>query len=558
MKRKIQIFKTDAIIYFVIFFIVCLLLNSYFWSGAYYISGDDSLFHVANISAMLNSLDFSNGHFFPSVILPTIANNLGYGIGIFYPRLPHLVATFFSLLVGGNAIIGYKITHIVILTLAGIVFYHFLKRVYQSKKSAFFGTLFYITAGYTVTDFIIRDAFSEIFLFLFFPIVIWGLYELYYGDSKKFYWYFVLGYFGMLNSHLVTSIYLTFACLIFVGMEYKKTFSWPCFRKLLLASLMIVILYLPEAALLLENKIGANYAVFAENLMSSAGLVTSCAFHPLAYFIYSYAGTQIQFVIHPLVWIFLFWTIFEKRKTIFNRRDSIFFKVMILIGFLFAFMTTRLMPWKYLPNFLLMIQFPWRLEVVVVASFSFLAAFAISKISSKKIFVFIASLLIIPGILFSLELNGRKNFTNLRDDEISEYGMGWSQEYLPVRLHDQKDLFLYNESAIHLSSLDATVENEKNIIPDYDFDLITNSSVTVELPRIYYLGYTVSLDGEEVPYQESENGLIEFELSHSGHVKVRYTGTLSYRILNDIRMIFILSCLIYACLWIYKKNSSNK
>lgn len=558
MKRKIQIFKTDVMIYFVIFFIVCLLLNSYFWSGAYYVSGDDSLFHIANISAMLNSLDFSNGHFFPSVILPTIANNLGYGIGIFYPRLPHLVATFFSFLVGGNVIIGYKITHIVILTLAGIVFYHFLKRIYQSKKSAFIGALFYITAGYTVTDFIIRDAFSEIFLFLFFPIVIWGLYELYYGDSKKFYWYFVLGYFGMLNSHLVTSIYLTFACLIFVAMEYKKTFSWLYFRKLLLASLMIVILYLPEAVLLLENKFGANYAVFAENLMSSAGLVTSCAFHPLAYFIYSYAGTRIQFVIHPLVWIFLFWAIFEKRKTIFNRRDSIFFKVMILVGFLFAFMTTRLMPWKYLPDFLLMIQFPWRLEVVVVTSFSLLAAFSISKISSKKIFVFIAILLIIPGILFSLELNGREIFTNLRDDEVSDYGMGWSQEYLPVRLHDKKDLFLYDESKIHLSSLDAMIENEKNIIPNYDFDLITNSSVTIELPRIYYLGYTISLDGEEVSYYESENGLIEFELSHSGHVKVRYTGTLVYRILNDIRMIFILSCLIYACLWIYKKNSSSK
>ena len=92
----------------------------------------------------------------------------------------------------------------------------------------------------------------------------------------------------MLNSHLVTSIYLTVACLIYVLVEYKKTFSWPYFKKLLLASMMIIILYLPEGLLLLENKMGANYAVFAENLMSSAGLVTSCAFHPLAYFIYSF------------------------------------------------------------------------------------------------------------------------------------------------------------------------------------------------------------------------------------------------------------------------------
>ena len=75
------------------------MLNSYIWSGTNYISGDDSLFHVANISAMLDAIDLSQGRLFPSVILPTIANNLGYGVGIFYPRLPHLVATFFSLFI---------------------------------------------------------------------------------------------------------------------------------------------------------------------------------------------------------------------------------------------------------------------------------------------------------------------------------------------------------------------------------------------------------------------------------------------------------------------------
>lgn len=153
MERIKKFLKTNYAIYLALFLIVCLMLNSYIWSGTNYISGDDSLFHVANISAMLDSIDLSQGRLFPSVILPTIANNLGYGVGIFYPRLPHLVATFFSLLVGENAIIGYKITHIVVLFLAGLVCYHFLMRVLKQRKSAFFGSLFYITAGYTVTDF---------------------------------------------------------------------------------------------------------------------------------------------------------------------------------------------------------------------------------------------------------------------------------------------------------------------------------------------------------------------------------------------------------------------
>lgn len=557
MKKIEKFLKTNYAVYLALFLVVCLMLNSYIWSGANYISGDDSLFHVANISAMLDSINLPQGKLFPSVILPTIANNLGYGIGIFYPRLPHLVATFFSLLVGGNAILGYKITHIVVLFLAGVVCYHLLLHVLKSRKSAFFGSLFYITAGYTVTDFLIRDAFSEIFLFLFFPVVLWGIYELYYGDTKKFYWYFVLGYFGMLNSHLVTSIYLTLACLICVLVEYKKTFSWPYFKKLLFASFLIIILYLPEGLLLLENKVGANYAVFAENLMSSAGLVTACAFHPLAYFIYSFEGTKIQFVIHPVVWILLFLTIIRYQKEVFARKDCRFFKTMILIGFVFAFMTTRLMPWKYMPDFLLMIQFPWRLEVIVVLAFSILAAYSVSKIHSRKLLILIVILLIVPGILFSLELIGHNVFTTLRDDEVSEFGMGWSKEYLPVTLYDKKDAYLYSEQKIRLSNDFASVQNEENEVPNYDFDVVTDIPVTVEIPRIYYAGYTILLDDEEVSYHESANGLIEFELSHTGHVKVRYTGTLAYRISHDIRMIFILSFLFMGGLWLYKKNSSS-
>ncbi len=121
-----------------------------------------------------------------------------------------------------------------------------------------------------------------------------------------------------------------------------------------------------------------------------------------------------------------------------QEKDSRFFGAMILIGFCFAFMKTRLMPWKYMPDFLLMIQFPWRLEIIVVLAFSILAAYSVSKIHSQKLLILIATLLIVPGILFSLELVGRNVFTTLRDDEVSEYGMGWSKEYLPVTLYDQK------------------------------------------------------------------------------------------------------------------------
>ena len=58
MERIKKFLKTNYAIYLALFLVVCLMLNSYIWSGTNYISGDDSLFHVANISAMLDAIDY--------------------------------------------------------------------------------------------------------------------------------------------------------------------------------------------------------------------------------------------------------------------------------------------------------------------------------------------------------------------------------------------------------------------------------------------------------------------------------------------------------------------
>ena len=54
---------------------------------------------------------------------------------------------------------------------------------------------------------------------------------------------------------------------------------------------------------------------------------------------------------------------------------------------------------------------------------------------------------------------------------------GYSKEYLPVTLYDQKDTYLYSEQEIRLSNDSAFVQNEENDVPDYDFDLVSGRYV---------------------------------------------------------------------------------
>ena len=109
--------KTNKIfnIYFITIllfsFIVCYPLI------LYGVEGDDTLFHEANIIAKSISLfDFSGK------ILPTIGNDLGYGIGIFYPPFPHLLGgTLLSILNNLNisVIFVMKVLKLFIVILSG-------------------------------------------------------------------------------------------------------------------------------------------------------------------------------------------------------------------------------------------------------------------------------------------------------------------------------------------------------------------------------------------------------------------------------------------------------
>lgn len=570
MKKKLKkFFQGNRLCYLIFFIICCILLHSYFWSGTGLNPGDDTLFHLSNIEVIESTLDFSKLQFFPSQILPEIANNLGYGVGLFYPRLPHLVAAYITHILspfGANAAIGLKVTHFLILFLSMVVMCQFTYKVWKNKKVSFYSSVFYATSAYMMSDIIIRDAYAECFQFLFLPMILIGLYELFYGEKKKFYPWFIIGYLGMLNSHLVVSIFLTSAIIIFLLFHLKETFTWTNFKRLLIASGIILILFIPSVIPMIEHKLFGNYAVFQENLMSSVGLVKACAISPLAYLIPFYRWENIHFFINIVV-IILMIIVFLKRKKIFKTpAQKKLFVSLTTIGFIFLILTTKLTPWQYAPDFLLMIQFPWRLEIIVVLVAAFLASayFVLpEKKNQKAIDIMILTAVLAFGMIATIPNKKLLTPEYLDNLHVSQYGLGWSKEYLPQQMHKNGLHYLYQKNEIKTLDHPIEVSEEQNEIPNYSFQIKVSEPTRIEIPRIYYLGYYVELktdDGKtkRLDYQESEHGMIEFEVPTSGTITITYPGTKAYQISNIIRTSVILIGVGGIFLYITKKDSSKK
>ena len=81
-------------------------------------------------------------------------------------------------------------------------------------------------------------------------------------------------------------------------------------------------------------------------------------------------------------------------------------------------------------------------------------------------------------------------------------------------------------------------------------DLKEKKETTIELPYIYYLGYRVYANGQEIKYTESDNGLIQINIAQDSQIKVKYLGT------NEMLISYAISIISFATIIVL--NHKNK
>ena len=520
--------------------------------------GHDYSFHATNYTLNSNQISFQNFHFFlPKIFGKEIANGFGYGTGIFYPPLSYYMTSYIaSFLNFFNLDKNLSITclEILILALSGIIMYIFLNRMFKDNKIAGIGSISYISSTYFLSDIYTRCALGELLTFIFIPIVFWGLYELFFENEKKFNFLFILGYTGMIHSHLVLSVYLTIIIIILFMCFPKKVFRKDKMIKLFISSIIILLLSCPYLVPLIEHKIYGKYVVFEPNSMYSIEWIK---YNSLEIKDFIKIGTicldGVKVYINHITLI-LSIIVITFNKKIFSKENSVLYKIIIIIVITSSFISSTYFPWEKMPSFLKMIQFPWRMCGITLFGLSLLIGNIIKIIKGEN------KLLIISAIAISIILFG---FNSISQDRITnshqnEYmSLGGQSEYLPTNTINSIDYFNNRNQDIIIKKGEAEITIIENNTP-YLKSLIEmkSESIVIELPRLYYLGYSIKMTDDKnnikkLKYTENENGFVQLEINNSGILEVSYQGTNANRIANYICLVTLLTCILTL---IYKKH----
>lgn len=545
--------------YINLYTIIIFLFSLFMFSPMFfnYFLGDDTTFHAANIA--VRGTSFFNIF---SKILPEIGNDLGYGIGIFYPMLPHFLGGLILNIIGVFGLGEYatlKILKFIVIFGSGIFMYLFASKLFKDKNKGLMASLFYISSSYFFVDIYSRDALNESFVFVFIPLIFLGIYYLFSENDKfKFYLCFIIGYVGMMYSHLVLSVWFTLIFILFLLFFVKDIFKKENFISLVIAALLILIFTSPFTIPLIEHMLNGEYFIFATKLSTLTWTLD------LKQFFVQISDITVNnnyiFINFNIVVILLSLTTLFK---ILTKKISSYRKKFI-IGFLFIsivsiFLVTNDTIWYYMPSFLNNIQFPWRVCTFAVFGISLFAAEGLDIFFDlfKKKFIPVASLLIIT-ILAS---NVYYNMQNIQVVNTFPYNindaMGWDEEYLPIETkNNMAYLEKRKDDKIKIEKGNAKIKVISNNVPRMEFSVNDiKESVTLEIPRLYYLGYKiVDEDGKEINYFKNDKGLISIKLNKDGKYYVSYPGTTSYQIAKVVCIFTATICIIIIFLKLKNKK----
>lgn len=511
------------------------------------------------------AISISEGQTLP-LVASNFANGFGYSWNIFYPPISTyamLVLKFFTF----NYTNALKMLVMLSVIISGIAMYILIKEITNSKKTALIGAIFYMAAPYRLTDIYIRMAIGEILAFAFIPIIFLGLYNLFEKDGRK-YWCITIGAVGLLLSHNISTLLTIIIVAIYVLYNIKKLKDFNILKKILINILFICLIvsffYVP----LLETKMSANYSAFEYGKMGTTESVkqNSVYLFQLLFGKMQTGGTYMLkdpdninkdmcltlglFLVIPLLFTPFIYKNIEKKK----RR---LYLLTLFTGIILTICVTPIFPWEKMPNIVAMIQHPFRLMLIITFLFSIIAAINITKllekVEYKHIFAITLVIFIYIGPLIANTFYVDINFSEKDYYEIDTMSEGQNvsascayYEYLPTKAEKNKDYIANRKQQIVIIDGNINIENQKKENGKFtcNFNKNQNETVKLELPYIYYPGYSVTIGDKKIETYESENGFVEIQLTNEekGTIEVKYKGTIISKIAFYIS---ILSTIIF-------------
>ena len=503
----------------------------------YIVAGHDLWTQCSRIEGMQEAL--SDGQIFP-IIYPNTNNGYGY-LGFVYPELflylPALLRKS-----GVSMVMSYHIFLFVINILTAIICYFSVHSVLESLKInkesdekvrsiTICCTVIYLLAPYRLTDMYIRSALGEVLAMTFLPLCFAGIYHLYAGNRKRWY-YIALGMTGLMQSHILSVVMvipLTVLMCIPFAKDIAKNKRW---REIINAFVMFLCLNLWYIIPFVR------YYFLPLNTESMQ--VDDLSYHsvPLGQLFSVNTGYRDEDILvltlgvsGLVVFIITSIFLFEKSHDIkSNEERSVRFVLMTTICcVVYVLFASEITPWDYLSDTSVFVgevfktlQFPFRLLSVVTICMIFMLGIALLKSENLGKYLVPAVLAII--VLAVLDSSTLMDRYEAGYKSITSYSGGFNlhvpEDYLPKGT----DVAMFSDTEAHIN--EGEIEDYEKFGTTVIFSYRAESETVATVPLLYYQCYHATDEaGRYLPVFAAEDKRLAVSLpsgSHNVKIRIRY------------------------------------
>lgn len=575
----ISILKKDAIIQIIdskyikyLIFMLCFLAVMtiqivYLFPLDQPLYGHDSAYHYLRTEALKQRIE--NFDLFNGGVDYLFNNGAGYASSLAYPDIllfiPALLRVF-GLGIGTSM----SVFLIICNALCYISMFICVRKISGSGTCGTIAAVIFSLSQYRIDNLFSRFALGEIQSYIFWPIIIYGLYDLIFDNFKKPY-VLGLGIGCMILTHTISAALALGLCLImlliFIKRIIKSPFPGKLFAKLALTAAAVIALtafywiplleFMSSCELTVSHSIEytSDYTVEFFNLFRDIPL----------YLAEAGMGILIFALLIPRIMLCKNSPICKSMQL--DENDKKRHKLLIaadafmILGLIVCFISTKAAPWKILGIVFDFMQFSWRFFALAAALISVAAAvyiFITSRYANaEKAAMIVVTVLAVLSCGAHLKTIAPFHTDKLPDDHYlsSEYtfDIGYG-EWLPwtARLNFEEvqnlsdKLILENDEEISFNRNNGKLS----------FKAPEDGNTYADIPYIWYKGYKATDEsGHELETYMNNKGMLRVYISNAkGSVTVEYKLTV-IKIVSYI--ISILTVIILAAIFILKKIQKN-
>ena len=481
---------------------------------------DDGAFHIGRIKALANDLSFTN-------IKPWIYSKsyfgVGYPLGIFYPDI-FLYPFAILVKLGISSYASYMMMLIIMNFFTGISAYFCVKKILTYEKidnveyKALVIALMYFVYPYRIWDVFFRMAVGESMAFIFLPMIILGVYEIFKQEKLGVALFF--GMTGIVYSHILSVVIVSVVLIIYYVLNIGDIIKKP----------RIILNTVINAIFTVLSTLMVTLPIF--EMQSFTKLYYQTGIKTFGWLKNNVFGLKIGGINSIISTI-----IITVLLIVLSTKVGFKGKLGIVLGYSIV-LCTGLFAWGPLEAmfpFINILQFPWRLLIIGAMPFAVLVGTA--TYNKKPIYISLIVLLWLGTVFLCSSAYISIKGIDLYGDYSAGRGeyMTADEERFFLKKHKVKEI--YKEYGIEREDNNFNYDDAKNA--DHD---------SYVLPLGYYKGYEIKdSSGNSYDYRISENGFIEIDKKTYNTISVKYIGT----VIQKISM--ILSILMFLLISIFVK-----